>query len=86
MTVYEIPNIEHCTVTERVGGRMFMIVANEGWYIHLNDGDENTMHDWKGAVILQATYDFSQVEIRAEADLPEDAIICGGEDNDHEVM
>lgn len=78
MIVYDIPNIEHCVVTPMVNGTMFKIVSNEGWYIHLNDGIEDTANVWKGAVILPSTYDFSQVEIRAEADLPEGAEICGG--------
>jgi hypothetical protein len=69
-----------------VSGRMFRIVSNEGWYIHLNDGNEETENIWKGAVILQATYDFSLVEIRAYADLPEDAEICGDVTNPPEVM
>lgn len=77
MTVYEIPNIGHCTVTPWINGTAYRIATDEGWYIHLNDGDEGTANDWKTFVILQATYDFSQVEIRAEVDLPEDAIICG---------
>lgn len=74
MTVYEISNIEHCTVTP-VGNMGYRIIANEGWYIHLNDGDEETSNLWKGAVVLLADYDFSKVEIRAEADLPESAEI-----------
>ena len=77
MTVYEIPNIEHCTVTPMVNGNMYKIVSHEGWYIHLNDDDEQSANIWKGAVILQATYDFSIVEIRAFEDLPTDAEICG---------
>ena len=68
MIVYDIPNIEHCVVTPMVNGTMFKIVSNE----------EDTANVWKGAVILPSTYDFSQVEIRAEADLPEGAEICGG--------
>ena len=83
MTVYEIPNIEHCTVTPMVNGNMFRIITNEGWYIHLNDGNEDTANVWKTAVILQATYDFSIVEIRAAADLPENAEICGDVNGDH---
>ena len=86
MTVYEIPNIEYCTVTSMANGVYFKIVTNEGWYLHLHNGVEDTVNDWKTVALLPATYDFSQVEIRAEADLPEDAIICGGNDNDHEVM
>ena len=78
MTVYDVPNIEHCTVTPMANGAMNKIVANEGWYIHLNDEREDTANIWKGAVILSANYDYSQVEIRAAADLPEGAEICGG--------
>lgn len=78
MTVYEIPNIEHCTVQETGNPVIcYTITSNDGWYIHLNDGDEETANLWKGAVILPTDFDFSWVEIRAEADLPEDAKICG---------
>lgn len=72
MTVYEIPNIEHCDVTP-VGTLGFRIISHEGWYIHLNDGDEETANIWKGAVVLLANTDWTIVEIRAEADLPEGA-------------
>lgn len=84
MTVYDIPNIEHCTVTPI--GSAFKIVTHDGWYIHLNDGDEETANIWKGAMVLLASTDWSIVEIRAEADLPEGAEICGATDNEHEVM
>jgi hypothetical protein len=88
MTVYEIPNIEHCTVRP-LGNPviMYRITANEGWYIHLNDGDEETANHWTGEVGLLATTDFSIVEIRAEADLPEGAEINGEtEEPQPEVM
>lgn len=84
MTVYEIPNIEHCTVTP-VGTLGYRIIANEGWYIHLNNGVEDTANVWKGAVVLLANDDFTMVEIRAEADLPEGAEICGDTTGDHEL-
>jgi hypothetical protein len=75
MTVYEIPNINHCTVEEMASGRMYRITANEGWYIHVNfEGNENI---YKGAVILSATYDFTTVEIISENELPEGAEIYG---------
>lgn len=75
MTVYDIPNIEHCTVTPIAN--MFKIVSHEGWYIHLNDGIEDTENIWKGAVVLLNTYDWSIVEIIPFAELPSDAVICG---------
>lgn len=91
MTVYEIPNIEHCTV-EPISTIGYRIFANEGWYIHLGtsapgvDEDGNPTKPYKTVVILWNTYDFSQVEITAEADLPENAEINAGGGNDHEVM
>lgn len=86
MTVYEIPNINHCTV-EEIGNPVFMyrITSNEGWYIHLNDGIEDTANLYKGAVVLNTAYDFTKVEIIPETELPEGAEICGGE-TDHETV
>lgn len=86
MTLYEIPNIEHCNIEE--GANWYRVTSHEGWYIHLNNGVEDTLNVWKGAVVLLKNMDFSIVEIRAEADLPPDAEICGsGNDNiDTEVM
>lgn len=80
MTIYEIPNIEHCTVTP-IGG-MYRIVAHEGWYIHLNDGIEDTLNVYKGAVILNTGYPFEQVEIIPESELPEGAEILGKTDDE----
>lgn len=79
MTIYEIPNIEHCTV-EPIGNPpvIYRVIAHEGWYIHLNDGIEDTANIYKSAVALNATYPFEQVEIIPESELPEDAEILGG--------
>lgn len=91
MTVYDIPNIEHCDVSP-FGSLGIRIVCHEGWYVHLaNDPDGvdengNPTKLYRGAAILRTDYDFSTVEITAEADLPENAEICGGGDNEHEVM
>lgn len=76
MTVYEIPNIAHCNVRE-IGNQaiMYKITSHEGWYIYLKDDDEETANVWKTAVALSAKYDFSKVQIIAEADLPEGAEI-----------
>lgn len=78
MTVNEIPNINHCTVELVGNGRGYRITAHEGWYIHLNDGIEGSENVYKGAVILMATYDFTQVEIVPESELPEGSEIHGG--------
>ncbi len=66
MTVYDIPNIEHCSV-HPVGNPPigYRIISEDGWYIHLNDGDEETANLYKWAVVLPATYPFEQVEITA---------------------
>lgn len=74
MTVYEIPNIEHCTV-EEIGNPviMYRICSNDGWYIHLAQAEDLI---YKGAVALRYDFDFSTVQIVAEADLPPDAEIC----------
>ena len=92
MTVYDIPNIEHCDVS-MVRTIAYRIVAHPGWYIHQQDGipgvDEegNPTKIYKGIAILRTDYDFSLVEITAEADLPENAEICGGNNEpEHEIM
>lgn len=78
MTINEIPNIEHCEVIP-MGDPLiaYKLIANEGWYIHLNNGVEDTQNVYKTVVILILPYDFSIVDIVAEADLPADANICG---------
>lgn len=91
MTVYDIPNIEHCDITI-IANTLYRIVAHPGWYIYQADNspgiDENgnPTKIYKGAAILRMDYDFSMVEITAEADLPDNAEICGGGDNEHEAM
>ena len=82
MTIYEVPNIEHCTVIPVANNTMYYISAHEGWYMHLNDGDEETANIWKGSMILRADDDYSQLEIRTEADLPSDADICASHDEE----
>lgn len=82
MTVYDIPNIEHCTVSP-IGTIGHRIIAHEGWYIHLADElpgydeDGNPTKIYKTVALLRTDYDFSLVEICAEADLPDNAEICG---------
>ena len=76
MTIYDVPNIEHCTVTERLGGKSYKVVANSGWFIHYNDGDEETENFWFTVILVRSDYDFSLIQIVAEADLPEGAEIC----------
>lgn len=74
MTVYEIPNIENCTVTPMVNGNMFRIITNDGWVIKLPYYAEN---EYSTAVILRATDDFSVVEILPISSLEGDYVING---------
>jgi hypothetical protein len=89
MTIFDIPNIEHCDVTP-VGTIAHRVIAHPGWYIHQTDNppggtDENPTKIYKTAAILRTNYDYSKVEITAEADLPGNAEICGTGGNDHEI-
>ena len=90
MTIYECPNIEHCDI-ETIANTLYRIRTHEGWYIHkANDLPGGTEEEptivYKTVAIVPMTYDFSEMEIVAEADLPPNAEICGGEGNEHEVM
>lgn len=72
MTIYDIKNINHCEVRP-LGKVGYRVIAEEGWYIHLNDGTDETEHLWETEIGLPIGADFSLVEIRPEADLPEGA-------------
>lgn len=85
VTVYDIPNIEHCDVIP-VGTIAHRVNTHEGWYIHFTDGDEYSMNQYKTAVVLRTDMDLSNVEIIAEADLPPDAEICGTVPNNPEII
>lgn len=90
MTIYDIPNIEHCDI-QAIGTIAYRLYAHEGWYIHkaneLPGGtEENPTKIYKTVTILRVDEDFYGVEITAEADLPSNAEICGDTGNDHEVM
>ena len=79
MSIYEVPNIQHCDIEE--GNLWYRIISHDGWYIHLNNGVEDTENVWKTAVVLLKTTDFSILQIVAEEDLPEGAEICGSNDD-----
>ena len=91
MTIYDIPNIEHCDVTA-ITATVYRIFAHEGWYIHKStdpagedeNGNPTILYRTVGVIRTDAE-DLSGIEIIAEADLPTNAEICGG-GNDHEVM
>lgn len=93
MTVYEVPNIEHCDVT-MVGTIAYRIFAHEGWYIHRRDlqsgfdeeGNPVDVKMYQAVVVLRSDYDFSNLEITAEEDLPGNAMINDADTNNPEVM
>lgn len=92
MTVYDIPNIEHCDIVP-VGTIAYRIIAHPGWYIYKannpvgEDENGNPTKLYQGIAIVSVNFDFSLVEITAEADLPDNAEICGGDTgNDNEIM
>jgi len=90
MTIYDVPNIEHCTVIE-FGNYNYKVTVDEGWYIHFLDSEpgldenENPTVIYKTVAIIRKDFDFTRVEIVAEADLPDNAEICGDTNNDHVV-
>lgn len=89
MTINDIPNIEHCTVEPFVSSTTgnilgYEVTAHEGWYVHFNDGVEDTANIYSVYVLLPVSYDFSLVEIVPASELPPDAVI--NENNNTEVM
>ena len=92
MTIYDIPNIEHCDI-ENMSQNIVRLFAHEGWYIHKStdpvgeDGNGNTTIMYRTVVIIFTDREnLSGIEIVAEADLPSNAEICGDVNNNHEVM
>lgn len=79
MTVYEIPNV----TVEEMGNPVafYRIRSISGYVLKLTEYDENI---YKTVAILLPTYDFSTVQVIAEADLPEGAEICSHMGNNHE--
>lgn len=76
MSIYEVPNIEYCTV-EEIGDPLifYRITTNDRWYIHRNDGDGETAKTWKTATMLRYDEDPAILQIVHESVLPEDAEI-----------
>lgn len=85
MTVFEVPNIEHVTVTA-VGSPAvaYRLNAHDGWWLHLNDDVEDTVNLYKKAMVLMVNRDWSQLEVVAEADLPEGAETADAPKNESE--
>ena len=82
MTIYEIPNIEHCTI-RAIGAVGYQIIANDGWCIHTANHGEN---EYALMISIRADYDFSTIQILETATLPEGSEIHGENNNDVESM
>lgn len=90
MTIYEVKNIDKCTVKE-IGSPVifYRLTANEGYLIRRNDeitvevineGTEEeerieSINYWKPATMLRADENPALLEIAAAADMPADAAI-----------
>ena len=79
MSVYDLLNV----TVEEMGTIYYRVRTNEGYYMACPMYGENV---YKTVGTFRVSYDFSLVQIVAEADLPEGAELNGGEYNDHEVM
>ena len=91
MSIYEVPNIEHCDVIP-VGSIGYRVNAHEGWYIHKEndpdgvDANGNPTKLYRTNIIVWVDEDVTGLEITAAADLPGNAEISGVGDNNHDVM
>lgn len=77
MSVYELQHVNIDPLEHQGTVIGYTITSHPGYYIHLPEHDPLV---YKTAVVLRAAYDFSTVQIVAEADLPEGAEILGGDD------
>lgn len=60
-------DIENVKAIDKANGKSVMLVADEGYYIHL---PEHSDFDYKPVVVLVKDYDFSQVKVVPESELP----------------
>lgn len=80
MTIYDIQNIQHCTVTP-VGSIAFRVKAHDGWYIHKatdmpGGKEEEPTVIYRTCVIIALSEDMSGIEIVTADNLPDNAEIC----------
>lgn len=81
MTVYDLPHMTVRAVGDPV--RLYRVTMEDGYWIHKPSFGENV---WKTATSIYPDEDLTVIEIRATADLPEDAELLGGVDNDPELV
>lgn len=74
MTINDVPNIQHCKVEPFISSTSgnilgYEVTTHEGWYIHFN-GDEDLALIYDTYALVNVNYDFSLLEVVAEADVP----------------
>ena len=84
ITKQDLLNIEHIAKVEEFGNPVsaFRVTTERGYYIHLtnwDEVDEEMATMYKTCTFVYVENDISTVKIYAEADLPADARICGGD-------
>ena len=81
MSVFDLPHIQEPVPVGTSG--IYRIYTEEGYWMHRPSFGENV---WKTATIVYPSDDLTQIQIVAEADLPEGAELCGTTTPDTEVM
>lgn len=81
MTVYDLPHIAE--ITEIANSGNYKVKTEEGYWIRKPDMPENV---WKTVTFIYPADDLTAIQIVATADLPEGAEMCGGEENEPEIM
>lgn len=70
MTIYDIQNIDKCSV-EEIGNPLifYRITTNEDWLIYCNENDENVNNIWKTVTLLRVDEDPSIIQIMKKEDV-----------------
>ena len=82
ITKQDLEAIPHIAQVNQIGNPalVFDIVMEDGYFIHFTTWDDNEelANVWKTVTAIYPDEDINTIVIRAEADLPADADICGG--------
>ena len=82
ITKQDLEAIPHIANVEQLGNPalMFTVTTENGYFIHQTtwDDNEDLSNVWKTVTGIYPDEDINTIIILAEADLPENADICGG--------
>lgn len=81
MTVYDLPHIAEVREMGTTGD--YRVTTEEGYWIRKPTFTENV---WKTVTFIYPTDDLTAIQIVATEDLPEGAEMCGGVENEPEIM